>query len=90
MRRYLRSYLGDEVFPHRYVKETFAEVFPELIARQKETIAGQLKECALTDLGLVDQPAVLALLEEVAATRAVAPTSALVNFLWLERLVRQL
>lgn len=90
MRRYLRTCLGEEVFPHDYAKETFAQVFPGLIARQKAAIAAQLRECALADLGLVDQRAALALLDEVATTQAVAPTSPLVNFLWTERFVRQL
>lgn len=90
MRRYLRARLGAEVFPHDYAKETFAQVFPRLIAKHKTAIATQLRECALADLGLIDQRAVLALLEDVAATQAVAPTSPLVNFLWKERFVRQL
>lgn len=89
MWQYLRARLGDEVFPRLYTKETFGQVFPGLIARQKEAIAAQLQECALSDLGLVDRQAALALLDEVAVTQAVAPTSALINFLWLERFVRQ-
>jgi asparagine synthase (glutamine-hydrolysing) len=89
MWQYLRARLGDEVFPRLYTKETFGQVFPGLIAKQKEAIAVQLQECALSDLGLIDRQAVLALLDEVATTQAVAPTSALVNFLWLERFVRQ-
>jgi asparagine synthase (glutamine-hydrolysing) len=90
MRRYLCACLGEEVFPHDYAKETFAQVFPGLIAKQKTAIAAQLQECALADLGLIDQRAVLALLDEVAVTQAVAPTSPLVRFLWMERFVRQL
>lgn len=90
MRRYLRACLGEEIFPHDYAKETFALVFPRLIAKQKTAIAAQLRECALADLGLIDRRAMLALLDEVAATQAVAPTSPLVNFLWMERFVRQL
>lgn len=90
MRRYLRASLGEEVFPHDYAKETFAQVFPGLIAKQKTAIAAQLRDCALADLGLIDQRAALALLDEVAVTQAVAPTSPLVNFLWTERFVRQL
>lgn len=90
MRRYLRACLGEEVFPHDYAKETFAQVFPALIAKQKTAIAAQLRECALADLGLIDRSAVLALLEEVATTQAVAPASPLVNFLWMERFARQL
>lgn len=88
--RYLRSCLGEDVFPHDYVKETFAQVFPGLIAKQKTAIAAQLRECALADLGLVDQRAALALLDEVAVTQATAPASPLVNFLWMERFARQL
>jgi asparagine synthase (glutamine-hydrolysing) len=90
MRRYLRACLGEEVFPHDYAKETFAQVLPGLIAKQKTAIAAQLRECALADLGLVDQRAVLALLDEVSVSQASAPTSALVNALWMERFVRQL
>lgn len=89
MRRYLQNHLGEEVFPHNYTKETFAQVFPELIAKQRENIAAQLQECALADLGLVDQRSALALLDEVATTREEASISPLVNFLWLERFVRQ-
>ena len=90
MRRYLSTRLGEEIFPHDYTKETFAQVFPRLIAKQKTAIAAQLRDCALTDLGLIDQRAVLALLDKVAVTQATAPTSPLVNFLWMERFVRQL
>jgi asparagine synthase (glutamine-hydrolysing) len=50
----------------------------------------QLRDCALADLGLVDQRAALSLLELVAATKASAPTTALTSFLWLERCVREL
>jgi asparagine synthase (glutamine-hydrolysing) len=90
MRRYLRACLGEEVFPQDYAKETFAQVFPGLIAKQKTAIAAQLRECALADLGLVDQRAVLALLDEVVVTQAAAPTAPLVRFLWMERFARQL
>lgn len=90
MRRYLRACLGEEVFPHDYAKETFAQVFPGLITKHKTAIATQLHECALADLGLIDRRAVLALLDEVAVTQAVAPTSPLIRFLWMERFVRQL
>ncbi len=90
MRDYLRACLGKEIFPQDYAKETFAQVFPKLITRQRKAIAAQLRECALADLGLVDHSAALALLEEVAETQAVAPTSPLINFLWMERFVRQL
>ncbi len=90
MRRYLRACLGEEVFPHDYAKETFAQVFPRLIAQHRTTIAAQLHECVLADLGLIDRSAVIALLDEVAITQAVAPTSPLVRFLWMERFVRQL
>lgn len=89
-RQYLRSRLGEDVFPQNYVKETFANVLPGLISRHYESLAGQLSQCALADFGLVDQRAVLALLKEVATTRADAPTAPLVAFLWLERFVRQL
>lgn len=90
MRRYLHAFLGDGVFPRNYIKETFAQVFPGLIAKQKDAIADQLQECALADLGLVNQRAVLTLLEEAAATQALATVSPLVNVLWMERFVRQL
>ncbi|WP_266160037.1 asparagine synthase-related protein [Dyella silvatica] len=89
MRQYLQAQLGSEVFPRGYSKETFAQVLPELIAQHAETVARQLRDCALADLGLVDQRAALALLHTVATTRAHAPMSALASFLWLERCVRQ-
>jgi asparagine synthase (glutamine-hydrolysing) len=89
-RQYLRSRLGENVFPQNYVKETFASVLPGLISRHYERLVAQLSECALADFGLVDQRAVLALLKEVATTRADAPTAPLIAFLWLERFVRQL
>ena len=81
MRRYVHACLGEEIFPCNYVKETFAQVFPALIARQKDAIAVQMQECALADLGLVNQRAVLALLEEVTATQAIDAISPLVNVL---------
>ncbi|MFC5740516.1 asparagine synthase-related protein [Dyella tabacisoli] len=90
MRQYLHARLGSEVFPRGYTKETFAQVLPELISRQAETLATQLRDCALADLGLVDQRAALRLLNTVATTRAQAPTAALASFLWLERCVRQI
>jgi asparagine synthase (glutamine-hydrolysing) len=90
MRQYLSTCLGEEVFPNSYTKETFAQVLPMLITKQKVAIATQLRECALADLGLIDRNAVLALLDEVANGQLVAQTSPLVNFLWLERFVRQL
>jgi asparagine synthase (glutamine-hydrolysing) len=65
-------------------------VLPELIARQANGIAGQLRECALADLGLVSRDAVLALLDTVKTTRSEVLTAPLANFLWLERFVRQL
>lgn len=89
MRQYLQMRLGSEVFPRGYTKETFAQVLPDLISQHVETVASQLHECALADLGLVDQRAALKLLNTVAATRAQAPMSALASFLWLERVVRQ-
>lgn len=89
MRQYLQMRLGSDVFPRGYTKETFAHVLPEQISKHVQTIASQLRECALADLGLVDQRAALELLNTVAATRAQAPMSALASFLWLERCVRQ-
>ncbi|WP_082190212.1 hypothetical protein [Frateuria defendens] len=90
LRHYLQASLGADVFRLGYAKETFARVLPELIAQQADTIAAQLKDCALADSGLVDGKEVLALLDEVRRTRAEAATAPLVNFLWLERFVRQL
>lgn len=89
VRRYLRARLGEDVFPRGYRKETFTDVLPELIARHAQALAAQLRDCALSDLGLVERNAALALLEHVAATRAPAPTTALAAFLWLERLARR-
>ncbi|WP_295965012.1 asparagine synthase-related protein [uncultured Xanthomonas sp.] len=88
MRRYLQANVGD-LFPRDYCKETFAHVLPELIAHHAKTIAVQLSECALADLGLVDRDAVLQLLDELVATRARPLTAPLISFLWLERFVRQ-
>ncbi|WP_369943869.1 asparagine synthase-related protein [Xanthomonas medicagonis] len=88
MWRYLRANAG-EVFPRSYCKETFAHVLPELIAQHAKTIAMQLSECALADLGLVKPDAVLQLLDELVATRARPLTAPLISFLWLERFVRQ-
>lgn len=90
IRQYLHKHLGNDVFPRDYTKETFAGVFPSLISQHVSSLATQLRDCALADLGLVDQRAALALLESVAATHASAPTTALISFLWLERCVRQL
>lgn len=89
MRQYLQARLGSEVFTRGYMKETFAQVLPNLISQHVETVASQLRDCALADLGLVDQRAALKLLNTVAATRAQAPMLALASFLWLERFVRQ-
>ncbi|MFC5743744.1 hypothetical protein [Dyella tabacisoli] len=89
MRQYLHARLGSEVFPRGYTKETFAQVLPEQISRHAQTIALQLRDCALADLGLVDQRAALTLLDTVAVTRGQVPTAALASFLWLERCVRQ-
>lgn len=86
---YLHMHLGNEVFQRNYTKETFAGVFPELISHHASSLATQLRDCALADLGLVDQRAVLKLLELVAATRASSPATALTSFLWLERCVRE-
>jgi asparagine synthase (glutamine-hydrolysing) len=88
MRRYLNARLGGDVFPTGYIKETFAQVLPELLSRHAPTIASQLRDCALADLQLIDRSAALRLLDTVAATRAQAPTAALVSFLWMERCVR--
>ncbi|MBN8885060.1 MAG: hypothetical protein J0I77_05030 [Rudaea sp.] len=90
MREYLQTHLGEEVFPHGYLKETFARVLPKLIVQQAQTIAAQLRHCALADLGLVDQRAALALLNEAATTQAEGLTAPLANFLWLERFARQI
>lgn len=89
MRQYLQMRLGNDAFPRNYTKETFTQVLPALISKHVQTIASQLRECALADLGLVDQRAALELLNTVATTRARAPMSALASFLWLERCVRQ-
>jgi asparagine synthase (glutamine-hydrolysing) len=89
MRRYLESRLGDDVFPKGYLKETFADVLPPLIARYAERLIAQLRECALSDLGLVDRDAVLALVRTIAESRSHPATSAFASFLWLERCARQ-
>jgi len=89
MRRYLESRLGGDVFPKGYLKETFADVLPALIARRWEALAKQLNECALADLGLVDRGAVLALLGTIAESRSHPATSAFASFLWMERFARQ-
>lgn len=89
MRSYLHANLGDNVFPRNYTKETFARVLPPLIAQQARAIAAQLENCVLADLGLVDQRAVLALLDKVVTTQTDAATAPLVSFLWLERFARQ-
>lgn len=90
IRQYLQHHLGNDVFARDYTKETFAGVLPALIAQHASSLAAQLRDCALADLGLVDQRAALALLESVAATQASEPSTALVSFLWLERSVRQM
>lgn len=90
IRQYLQKHLGNDVFPRDYIKETFTGVMADSISRHASAIAGQLRDCALADLGLVNQSAVLALLERVATTRAAAPATALASFLSLERSVRQL
>lgn len=89
MRRYLESHLGGDVFPKGYLKETFADVLPPLIARHADKLARQLKECALADLGLVDRGAVFGLLKTIAESRSHPATSAFASFLWLERCARQ-
>jgi len=85
---YLQTHLGLHVFPPDYSKETFAQVLPELISKQARNIAGQLSECALSDLGLVDQRAVLSLLREVETSKDEAQSAALAFFLWKEWFVR--
>jgi asparagine synthase (glutamine-hydrolysing) len=89
MRRYLESHLGGDVFPKGYLKETFADVLPPLVAQHAGRLTAQLKECALADLGLVDRRAVVALLATIATTRSHPATSAFASFLWLERCARQ-
>ena len=89
MRRYLENHLGADVFPKGYVKETFANVLPPLVARHAKTLAAQLRDCALADIGLVDHAAVLALLETIERSREHSATSAFASFLWLERCARQ-
>ncbi len=90
MRRYLGAHLGDDVFPRGYAKETFVHVIPALVALHAETIAAQLRDCALADLGIVDRDAALALLRTAAETRAPGPVAALAMFLWMERFARQI
>lgn len=90
MRRHLQARLGEATFPAGYRKETFEQVFPQLIARHAGSLSEQLRECALADLGLVDPRGVRHLLDTVAATQARAATAPLVSFLWLERYARQL
>ncbi|UPG93001.1 asparagine synthase C-terminal domain-containing protein [Luteibacter aegosomatissinici] len=89
MRRYLESHLGGDVFPKGYLKETFANVLPPLLARHAGRLAAQLGECALADLGLVKREAVLALLQTIAETHSHPAASAFASFLWLERVARQ-
>jgi asparagine synthase (glutamine-hydrolysing) len=90
IRQYLQKHLGNEVFARNYTKETFSGVMPELVSRHASSLAAQLRDCALADLGLVDQRGALALLESIAATRASVATTVFVSFLWLERSVRQM
>lgn len=89
MRRYLESRLGGDVFPKGYLKETFADVLPPLIAQQAGRLTAQLKECALADLGLVNRDAVIRLLGTIVESRSHPATSAFASFLWLERCARQ-
>lgn len=89
MRRYLDMHLGPDVFPKGYMKETFADVLPPLVAKHAKAIATQLRDCALADLGLVDRDAAIALLDTIVQTRAHPATSAFASFLWLERCARQ-
>lgn len=90
MRRYLKKALNEDVFTPHYTKETFREVLPETIAKNSKRIAAQLQACALSDLGLVDQRAALALLDKVARTQSFTLAAPFATFLWLERFVRQL
>lgn len=89
MRRYLQEQLSEDIFPIGYKKETFAPVLPPLIATYAQQIRTQLRECALADMGLVDQDAALTLLDDLVRTRARALTAPLASFLWMERFVRQ-
>lgn len=89
MRSYLQSTLGD-VFARNYIKETFADVLPDAISKNSIVIAEQLGTCALADFGLVDQRAVLSLLDDIVATGSFALAAPFATFLWLERFVRQL
>ena len=90
MRRYLGAHLGDDLFPRGYAKETFAHVIPALVALHAETLAAQLRNCALADLGIVDRDAALALLRAAAATREPGAVAVLAMFLWMERFARQM
>ena len=90
MQRYLQASLGEDTFPTGYRKETFEQVFPDLIAKNAAVLAAQLRECALADLGLVDRRGAMELLDAVAQRRERAATAVLVSFLWLERFARQL
>lgn len=90
LRVYLRNSLGAETFPLGYEKETFELVLPRAIAARADTLTSQLASCALADLGLVSQDAVLRLLNRVTTTREFSATSTLVRFLWAERFARQL
>jgi asparagine synthase (glutamine-hydrolysing) len=89
MRRYLESRLGGDVFPKGYLKETFANVLPPLIAKHAEKLVAQLRECALADLGLVDRDAVVRLVQDAAGSLSHPAASALASFLSLERCARQ-
>lgn len=90
MRQYLDAQLGEGLFARGYVKETFAHVIPALIRRHAETLAAQLRECALADLGIVDRTAALALLAAVAAAPTSGSVAALAMFLWMERFARRM
>ncbi len=89
MKQYLQARLSNDVFSRSYVKESFAYLLPQQVAAHSRTLAAQLRECALADLGVVRHQAALELLEQVATTQAETPMAVLAAFLWLERLARR-
>ncbi|WP_234685152.1 adenine nucleotide alpha hydrolase family protein [Bradyrhizobium monzae] len=90
LRLCMRVRNGLEMFPRDYKKESFELVLPRAISARADSLACQLKSCALADLGLVSPDSVMTLLNKVIATREFSATSALVRFLWAERFARQL
>lgn len=90
LRRYCEGILGNDLFRPGYKKETFAAVLPQAVIHHHRAIALQLRDSALAAIGLVDLPAVHALLEHVVATRDEAGCGQLAFFLALERFARQL